>query len=195
MINFNMARKNKVLVYDLGISSSKKRKYKNKNFSSYDGALVGLSNIGTKVYSEEEREGFYYINKKLKKDSNYEFSFTWVDGYFVTPILQIRESNNMDVFTTFQRTSDDCWQMYTNAHDETNAIVDFQGFKYFKRLKIFPDDEIKLVKKNSNIKLYCNRKKVIDCDFSFNSDFYIGFGAHKYGDRFTIFKQLTLKQI
>lgn len=190
-----MVRKNKILVYDLGITSSKKRKYKNKNFSSYGGILADSSNIGTKVYSKEGREGFYYINKKLKKDSNYEFFFTWVDGHFVTPILQIRESDNMDIFTTFQRTSGDCWQMYTNASGKKDAIVDFQGFKYFKRLKIRPDDQIKLVKKNNNIKLYCNRKKVIDCDFHFNSDFYIGFGAHKYGDRFTIFKQLTLKQI
>ena len=142
-----MVRKNKILVYDLGITSSKKRKYKNKNFSSYGGILADSSNIGTKVYSKEGREGFYYINKKLKKDSNYEFFFTWVDGHFVTPILQIRESDNMDIFTTFQRTSGDCWQMYTNASGKKDAIVDFQGFKYFKRLKIRPDDQIKLVKK------------------------------------------------
>lgn len=190
-----MARKNKILVHDLGIASSKKRKYKNKNFSSYGGILVEPSNRGTKVYSEEGREGFYYINKKLKKDSNYEFSFTWVDGHFITPILQIRESDNMDFITTFQRTSWDYWQIYTNAIDEKDAIVDFKGFKQFKRLKIMQDDQIKLVKNNDNIKVYCNREKVIDYDFHFNSDFYIGFGAHKYGDRFTIFKKLTLKQI
>lgn len=190
-----MTRKNKVLVYDLGITNSKKRKHKNKNFSSYGDILVEVSNLGTKVYSEEEREGFYYINKKLKKDLDYEFSFTWVDGNFITPIIQIRETEYMDFFTTFQRQPNDCWQVFTNAYSDDDTIVGFYGIKDFKSLKIFPDDEIKLVKKNNNIKLYCNRKKVIDCDFSFKSDFYIGFGGHKYGDRFTIYKNLTLKQI
>ena len=190
-----MRTKNKVLVYDLGIASSKKRTYKNKNFSKYGGITSKISIDGTKVYSNVEKEGFYYINKKLNKDDNYEFSFTWVDGNTITPIIQIRESENMDILTTFQRTPDNIWEIFTNAKIENNGIVEFEGHKYFKEMEISKNDLIKLTKKGDKIKVYCNNKLVIKCDVSLKSDFYIGFGGHAWGNRYTIFKELTLKRI
>lgn len=189
-------KKSKVLVYDLGIANRKKRNYKNKNFSVYDGILVESSSEGTKVYSNVPKEGFYYINKKLNKEFNYEFSFIWVGGNNITPIIQIRETENMGILTTFQRLQDNRWDIYTNAklaNDE--GIVDFEGHKFFKECSISPNNKFRLVKKGKNIKLYCDNKLVINYDVSLNSDFYIGFGGHEMGNRYTIYKELTLKRI
>lgn len=189
-------KKSKVLVYDLGITTKKKRNYKNKNFSMHDGIVAEASFKGIKIYSNVPREGFYYINKKLNKDLNFEFSFTWVDGNNITPIIQIRETENMDILTTFQRLQDNCWEIYTNAKlDNGGSIVDFEGHKHFKKSQISPNDEVKLVKKGKNIKVYCANKLVINQKFSFNSDFYIGFGGHEMGNRYTIFKELILKRL
>lgn len=190
-----MRTKNKVLVYDLGIGNRKKKNYRNKNFSKYNDIISEISTEGTKVYSNEAKEGFYYINKKLDKDSNYEFSFTWVDGNNITPIIQIRESENMDILTTFQRAPNNIWQIYTNAKIENNGIVEFDGHKNFKEKEISPNNLIKLTKKGDEIKIYCNRKLVISCDVSLKSDFYIGFGGHAFDNRYTIFKELILKRI
>ena len=195
MMNMAM-RKSKVLVYDLGIANRKKKNYKDKNFSSYDGLVGEPSSEGTKIFSNVPKEGFYYIDKKLNKDFNYEFSFTWVDGNNITPIIQIREADNMDIFTTFQRLQDNRWGIYTNAKlDNDDGIVDFELHKFFKESPISPNNKVKLVKKGKNIKLYCDKKLVINYKISLNSDFYIGFGGHEMGNRYTIFKDLTLKRI
>lgn len=161
-----------------------------------DGIIVESLLEGTKVYSETPKEGFYYINKRLNKDFDYELSFIWVEGNYITPIIQIREIENMDIVTTFQRNIEDCWQMYTNAKiDDGNSIVDFEGHKDFKSDSLSSGNKIKLIKKGNRIKVYCSNKLVINYKISLKSDFYIGFGGHEMGNRYTIFKELTLKRI
>lgn len=190
-----MINKNKVLFYDLGMVNQKKRNNNNKHWLMKDGIIIDKSNIGTKVFSRTKREGFYYINKKLNKNDNYEFSFTWVDGNNISPIIQIREVDNMDALTSFTRLTNGYWHIYNYTNDKNKSIVDFDMHKDFKYSDLHKNDEIKLIKKGKNIKVLCANKVVIDYDISLNSKFYIGFGGHEMGNRYTIFKQLTLKKI
>ena len=186
--------KNHNLFYDLGIVNSRRKNYKNDKYKSYGDILVKYSKKGTTVYSKKNNEGFYYIDYELDKDLNYEFSFKWVDGNFITPIIQIRQVPYMDRLISFQKQYSDVWEIY-NTVSENNDFIDFIGTKTFSKQKISKGDQIKFIKKGNTIKIYCENNLVIRYSLNFNSNFFIGFGGHSFGDRFTTFKELSLKQI
>lgn len=173
--------------YDSGMN-----KYENLNYGYYNHILTQISEIGTKVYSKCNAEGFYYIDLELNKNLDYEFSFNYINGNFITPIIQIRESENMDNFLTLQRLPNNQWEIYSNFCFELNNEELFFK-KAFKSHPIKQGDKIKLTKKGNNIKLSCSDVNVIDYDVKFNSNFYVGFGGHRLGNRWTIFKDVFLK--
>lgn len=166
-------------------------------YANYNGILITTDNRGTKVYSNTMNEGFYYINMELDKDNNYEFAFEWIDGNYLTPIIQIREVDNMNVFVSFQKEVDNVWRIYTNNSFSSLAprLLDFEGKKSFKQCSINPHDKIKLIKNNDTIKLYCEDELVIDYPIKLNSNFYLGLGGHALRERYTKFKNLSLKLI
>ena len=182
------------LFYDLGIVNSRRKNYKNDMYKSYGDILIKYSKKGTTVYSKTNDEGFYYINQELDKDLNYEFSFKWVDGNFITPIIQIRQVHYMDRLISFQKQYSDVWEIYSNV-SETNDWIDCIGTKTFSKQKLSKGNQIKFIKKGNIIKVYCENKLVINYPLKFNSNFFIGFGGHSFGDRFTTFRDVSLKQI
>ena len=167
---------------------------KNPNWNHSFNILTEVTNHGTKIYSNENLEGFYYINQKLDKDSDHLFVFNWVDGHAVSPVIQIRESHNMGILTSFQKGPDNVWGIYTTNPKSNipNGLVDFSGLRNFKFHPINPNDEIKLFKNGNNIKVYCEDTLVINYNVNFHSDFYIGFGGHKFSQRYTIVKDIKL---
>lgn len=183
-------RKN--IFYDLAIASSKKKRYNNQ-YSSYNDINSELVINGTKVYSETPIEGFYFINRVLDQNLNYEFTFKWVDGDFVTPIIQIREVSDMDALISFQKQNSDEWQIFSKGNNSDR--IDFNGVKPFIKKSINKNEKIKLLKLGNRFKVYCGNKLVIDYTIDLQSNFYIGFGGHSYGKRFTIFKEVELKEL
>ena len=169
--------------------------YKNMNYLSYN-ILSETNADGTKVFSNFNEEGFYYINQRLSKDLDFIFSFKWVDGYYITPIIQIRSVENMNVFVSFQKQDSDIWSIYSKNFDSSSInLVDFVGNKSFNQKKINHNDEIRLIKIGNNISIYCENDLVIEYEFSFSSDIYIGFGSHSMGKRCTTYKDLMLYSI
>ena len=165
------------------------------NYLSYN-ILSETNADGTKVFSNFNEEGFYYINQRLSKDLDFIFSFKWVDGYYITPIIQIRSVENMNVFVSFQKQDSDIWSIYSKNFDSSSInLVDFVGNKSFNQKKINHNDEIRLIKIGNNISIYCENDLVIEYEFSFSSDIYIGFGSHSMGKRCTTYKDLMLYSI
>lgn len=167
---------------------------KNPNWIHSFDIRTEVNKLGTKIYSNENLEGFYYINQKLDKDSDYLLVFNWVDGHAVSPVIQIRESHNMEILTSFQKGQDNVWSIYTTnpKSNVSNGLVDFSGLKFFKYRPIKSNDEIKLFKNGNNIKVYCDDILVINYNVNFHSDFYIGFGGHNFSQRYTIIKDVKL---
>lgn len=180
---------NNILFYDEATQYEK-----NPNWTHSFNILSEVSKSGTKIYSNDNLEGFYYINQKLDKDSDYLFVFTWVDGHAVSPVIQIRESHNMEILTSFQKGQDNVWSIYTTNPKSNipNGLVDFSGLKFFKYQPINNNNEIKLFKNGNNIKVYCEDTLVINYNVNFHSDFYIGFGGHNFSQRYTIVKDIKL---
>ena len=180
-----------MIFFDKSINSNK-----NKDWISSENILAETTDIGTKIYSNTPQEGFYYINQELNKDADYMLTFKWVGGNSISPIIQIRETCDMNALTTFQKNSQNSWQICNNAHRITSEpMVDFIGSKTFNNKGIHQNDEIKLVKQGNNIKVYCEDYLVIDYPIKFHSNFYIGFGGHSQDERYTILKEVTLKEI
>lgn len=176
-----------LIFYDEGIKSNK-----NTNWVLFNDICVENTIYGTKVFSNKEKEGFYYIKHELNKNSNFALTFKWIKGQFTTPIIQIRGVSDMQTLTSFQRTPKNFWQIYTEG-ENSEKIVDFPTLKQFNTYNVTSNDNITLIKKENNIKVYCDDYLVIDYNLNFHSNFYIGFGGHSLGGRFTIFRDLYLK--
>lgn len=190
-LNESKFNQDNMIFFDKSIYSNK-----NKDWISSDNILAETSNEGTKVYSNTPQEGFYYINQELNADLDYILSFRWIGGNAISPIIQIRETCDMEALTTFQKNNHDMWQICNNAHrTKTEPLVDFIGSKTFITQKIHQNDEIKLIKKGNNIKVYSENVLVIDYPVKFHSNFYLGFGGHSQDNRYTIFKDIVLKEL